>query len=71
MSSGSGESTGLALDEAPTPAPSSLASPLRPLLPGELALSLEAEAFGVDETIEVVIPSPTPGASAAGLTKIR
>ena len=69
---GSDDPSGLAREEALDHELPALASPLRPLLPDELALSEEAEIFGESEGAEIVIPSHTPGgASAAGLTKIR
>jgi len=72
VSPGSGEPTGLAREGASVSEPPSMASPLRPVLPGELALSEEAAIFGVSEGVELVVPSHTSGsASAAGLTKIR
>ena len=72
VSPGSGEPTGLAREGASVPEPPSMASPLRPVLPGELALSEEAAIFGVSEGVELVIPSHTSGSgSAASLTKIR
>jgi hypothetical protein len=55
-----------------TPELSALASRLRALAPGELALSEGAEVFGVDAGLLVLTPSHTAGgASAAGLMKIR
>lgn len=70
--SGTEGSSELVLDETLVPEGSTLASPLRPLLPDELALSEEAEVFGLNAGIDLVNPSHTSGgASAAGLNKIR
>ena len=62
----------LALEKTPASGAPSLVSPLRPLLPDELALSEGAEVFGVNEGVGAVTPSHTSaGASVAGLNKIR
>lgn len=66
------EPAALALEGEPADEVPSLASPLRPLLAHELALSEGAEIFGVSEGVGALLPSHTTGgASAAGLTKIR
>lgn len=64
---------GLALEDALEPEAPSPVSPLRPLLPNELALSDEAAVFGEDgETPASVTPSSgRGGVSVAGHNSIR
>lgn len=64
---------GLALEEALEPEAPSLVSPLRPLLPNELALSDEAAVFGenAEAPASVTRPSGRGGVTVAGHNTIR
>ena len=64
---------GLALEEALEPEAPSPVSPLRPLLPNELALSDEAAVFGenAEAPASVARPSGRGGVSVAGHNSIR
>ena len=64
---------GLALEGALAPEVSSPVSPLRPLLPGELALSHEAAVFGenAEGPASSAAPSGLGGVSVAGNNSIR
>lgn len=68
------EPSGLVMEATPAPLIPSLASPLRPLLPDELALSEGAEIFGGSEdspALVAPIPGASGGASVAGNIRIR
>ncbi len=63
---------GLALEEKVAPATPSPVSPLRPLLPGELAFSEDAALFGEDPGAQVTTPPAGQGrVSVAGHKLIR
>ena len=68
------EPAGLVLQGEQAPEPSSLASPLRPPLPDELALSEGAEVFGEDgeaPALATPLPGASGGVSVAGNSRIR
>ena len=66
------EPTGLALEEELDPVIPSPVSPLRPLLPNELALFEDAAVFGEDAETQVTTPpARRGGASVAGNKLIR
>lgn len=73
VSPGAPEPSGLALEEALEPEAPSPVSPLRPLLPNELALSDEAAVFGenVEAPASATAPSGGGGVSVAGHNSIR